>query len=123
MRCASQPSDLVGQEGSHQVVGQVPEGGSRVEVDVTEASIGKVVVGAPCEITLDALPEVRLLGEVSRIVPTVDRAKATVLVKVAFVERDPRTLPDMSAKAAFLKQRPPEADRKPVAAVRKVCYR
>lgn len=90
-----------------------------VEVDVTEASIGKVVVGAPCEITLDALPEVRLLGEVSRIVPTVDRAKATVLVKVAFVERDPRTLPDMSAKAAFLKQRPPEADRKPVAAVRK----
>ncbi len=90
-----------------------------VEVDVTEASIGKVVVGGPCEITLDALPEVRLLGEVSRIVPTVDRAKATVLVKVAFVERDPRTLPDMSAKAAFLKQKPPDADRKPVAAVRK----
>ncbi|MFO1343378.1 MAG: efflux RND transporter periplasmic adaptor subunit [Burkholderiales bacterium] len=90
-----------------------------VEVDVTEASIGKVVVGGPCEITLDALPEVRLLGEVSRIVPTVDRAKATVLVKVAFVERDPRTLPDMSAKAAFLKQKPLEADRKAVAAVRK----
>jgi len=84
-----------------------------VEVDVTEASIGKVVVGAPCEITLDALPEVRLLGEVSRIVPTVDRAKATVLVKVAFVERDPRTLPDMSAKAAFLKQRPPPPGSRP----------
>lgn len=90
-----------------------------VEVDVAEASIGKVVVGGPCEITLDALPDVRLLGEVSRIVPTVDRAKATVLVKVAFVERDNRALPDMSAKAAFLKQKPPEADRKPVAAVRK----
>lgn len=93
-----------------------------VEVDVTEASIGKVVVGAPCEITLDALPEVRLLGEVSRIVPTVDRAKATVLVKVAFVERDPRTLPDMSAKAAFLKQRPPPP-RKPTANRSRRCAR
>ena len=77
-----------------------------VEVDVTEASIGKVVVGAPCEITLDALPEVQLLGEVSRIVPTVDRAKATVLVKVAFVERDPRTLPDMSARQLSLNAPP-----------------
>ena len=53
-----------------------------VEVDVTEASIGKVVVGGPCEITLDALPEVRLMGEVSRIVPSVDTAMARFLVKV-----------------------------------------
>jgi HlyD family secretion protein len=90
-----------------------------VESDVAEASIGKIVVGAPAEITLDALPEVRLLGEVSRIVPTVDRAKATVLVKVSFVERDQRVLPDMSAKVAFLKQKPTEADRKPVVVVRK----
>lgn len=90
-----------------------------VESDVAEASIGKIVVGAPAEITLDALPEVRLLGEVSRIVPTVDRAKATVLVKVSFVERDQRVLPDMSAKVAFLKQKPTEADRKPVVVARK----
>lgn len=90
-----------------------------VESDVAEASIGKIVVGAPAEITLDALPDVRLLGEVSRIVPTVDRAKATVLVKVSFVERDPRVLPDMSAKVAFLKQKPTEADRKPVVVARK----
>jgi HlyD family secretion protein len=90
-----------------------------VETDVAEASIGKIVVGAPAEITLDALPEVRLLGEVSRIVPTVDRAKATVLVKVSFVEKDKRVLPDMSAKVAFLKQKPAEADRKAVTVVRK----
>jgi HlyD family secretion protein len=90
-----------------------------VESDVAEGSIGKIVVGAPAEITLEALPEARLLGEVSRIVPTVDRAKATVLVKVSFVERDPRILPDMSAKVAFLKQKPTDADRKPVTVVRK----
>ncbi len=90
-----------------------------VESDVAEGSIGKIVVGAPAEITLEALPEARLLGEVSRIVPTVDRAKATVLVKVSFVERDPRILPDMSAKVAFLKQKPTDADRKAVIVVRK----
>ena len=90
-----------------------------VEADVAESSIAKVVIGAPCEITLDAFPDVRLLGAVSRIVPTVDRAKATVLVKVAFVERDPRVLPDMSAKVAFFKQKPTEADRKVVTSVRK----
>ena len=49
-------------------------------------NLGKIKVGQPCEIQLDALPDVRLLGVVSRIVPTVDRAKATVLVKVRFAE-------------------------------------
>ncbi len=90
-----------------------------VESDVAEASIGKIIVGAPAEITLDALAEARLLGEVSRIVPTVDRAKATVLVKVSFVERDARVLPDMSAKVSFLKQKPTDLDGKPVTVVRK----
>ena len=89
-----------------------------VEADVSEASIGKIQVGMPTEIQLDAYPDARLLGEVSRIVPTVDRAKATLLVKVAFKEKDARVLPDMSAKVAFL-SRPPAADeRKPVTAVR-----
>lgn len=90
-----------------------------VEADVAESSIAKIAVGTPCEVTLDAFPELRLLGEVSRIVPTVDRAKATVLVKVAFVERDSRVLPDMSAKVAFYKQKPTDSDRKPVTALRK----
>ncbi len=94
-----------------------------VEVDVAEASIGKVAVGAPAEITLDALPEVRLLGSVSRIVPTVDRSKATVLVKVAFTERDPRILPEMSARVAFLSRAPTADERKPITVVRKDAVR
>ena len=89
-----------------------------VEADVSEASIAKIRVGQPAEIQLDAFPELRLLGEVSRIVPTVDRSKATLLVKVSFVERDPRVLPDMSAKIAFLSRALTSEERKPVPAVR-----
>lgn len=89
-----------------------------VEADVSESSIAKISPGQPAEIQLDAFPELRLLGEVSRVVPTVDRAKATLLVKVKFVERDERVLPDMSAKVAFLSRALTAADRKPVPAVR-----
>jgi HlyD family secretion protein len=89
-----------------------------VEADVSEASIAKITVGQPAEIQLDAFPDLRLLGEVSRIVPTVDRAKATLLVKVKFVERDPRVLPDMSAKIAFLSRGLRPDERTPVAALR-----
>jgi HlyD family secretion protein len=87
-----------------------------VEADVAESNIAKIAVDAPCEIQLDALPELRLAGRVSRIVPTVDRSKATVLVKVRFVDRDPRVLPDMSAKIAFLSKPVPPQDRRPVVA-------
>ena len=89
-----------------------------VEADVSEASIAKITVGQPAEIQLDAFPDLRLLGEVSRVVPTVDRAKATLLVKVKFVERDPRVLPDMSAKVSFLSRAIKPDERAPVAAVR-----
>ena len=73
-----------------------------VEVDVSEANIGSVQVGQPCDIQLDALPETRFQGVVDTIVPTVDRSKATVLVKVRFLKRDMRVLPEMSAKVGFL---------------------
>jgi RND family efflux transporter MFP subunit len=89
-----------------------------VEADVSEASIAKVKPGMPAEIQLDAYPDMRLLGEVSRIVPTVDRSKATLLVKVAFREKDPRVLPDMSAKVAFLSREPRPDERQPVTAMR-----
>jgi HlyD family secretion protein len=89
-----------------------------VEADVSEASISKIRAGMPAEIQLDAYPDLRMLGQVSRIVPTVDRTKATLLVKVTFVEKDPRVLPDMSAKVAFLSRAPTPDERKPVAAVR-----
>ena len=89
-----------------------------VEADVSESSIAKIAPAQPAEIQLDAFPELRLLGEVSRIVPTVDRSKATLLVKVKFVERDARVLPDMSTKVAFLARALTAAERKPVPAVR-----
>jgi RND family efflux transporter MFP subunit len=80
-----------------------------VEADVSESSVGKVRLDQPCEIQLDALPDTRFRGVVTRMVPTVDRAKATVTVKVRFVDKDPRVLPEMSAKVAFLSQElPPE---------------
>ena len=89
-----------------------------VEADVSEASIAKIAVGQPAEILLDAYPDLRLAGSVSRIVPTVDRSKATLLVKVRFDETDPRVLPDMSAKIAFLSRRLEAGERRPVPAVR-----
>jgi HlyD family secretion protein len=91
-----------------------------VEADVSENSLSKVSVDAPVEIQLDAFPDLRLLGRVSRIVPTVDRSKATVLVKIEFVEKDSRVLPDMSAKVAFLKRALNPDERKPVTAIQPV---
>ncbi|HEX7156463.1 MAG TPA: efflux RND transporter periplasmic adaptor subunit, partial [Burkholderiaceae bacterium] len=89
-----------------------------VEADVSESSIAEIGVGTPAEISLDAFPQLRLAGSVSRIVPTVDRAKATLTVKVRFDETDPRVLPDMSAKVTFLKRRLRADERTPVPAVR-----
>ncbi len=89
-----------------------------VEADVSEGSIAKITVNQPCELQLDAFPDLRLAGSVSRIVPTVDRSKATLLVKVRFDETDSRVLPDMSAKIAFLSRKLEPADRQPVPAVR-----
>ena len=75
-----------------------------VEADVSESSLSKIKVGQPAEITLDALPDTRFRGRISRMVPTVDRAKATVMTKVQFEAIDPRILPEMSAKVSFLSQ-------------------
>jgi RND family efflux transporter MFP subunit len=74
----------------------------QVEADVSESNIEKVKVGQPCEIQLDALPETRLKGAIHMIVPTADRTKASIMVKVRFVDKDARVLPEMSAKVAFL---------------------
>ena len=82
-----------------------------VEADVSESNLHKVKLEQPCEIQLDALPAVRLRGTVQRIVPTVDRSKATVLVKVKFIDRDPNMLPEMSAKIAFLEKEMPADQR------------
>jgi RND family efflux transporter MFP subunit len=73
-----------------------------VEADVSEANITRVSPDQNCEITLDAYPQQRYPGIVSKIVPTADRAKATVLVKIKFKSYDQRVLPEMGAKITFL---------------------
>ena len=80
-----------------------------VEADVSESNIERITVGQPCEIALDAYPDKRYRGTVDKIVPTADRAKATVLTKIRFLERDSRVLPEMSAKVHFLSKGTPES--------------
>ena len=82
-----------------------------VEADVSESNLEKIQPNQPCEIQLDALPGVRFRGRLLRMVPTVDRAKATVMAKIKFTELDPRILPEMSAKVSFLSQEMPEGER------------
>ena len=73
-----------------------------VEVDVNEAYIGRVRHGQPARITLDAYPDTSFRGEVRQVVPTADRQRATVQVKVSIVDRDQRILPEMGARVDFL---------------------
>ena len=108
-------SNASGSQGA--VVTMADMGTLEVEADVAESNVGRVKVGQPVEITLDALPEMRQGGSVVRIVPTVDRAKATVTTKVRFDRIDPRVLPEMSAKVVFLSQAPSVAEQTPVTAV------
>jgi RND family efflux transporter MFP subunit len=75
----------------------------QVEADVSESNIEKIIIEQDCEIRLDAYPDNAYPGYVDKIVPTADRAKATVMVKVGFKRYDKRVLPEMSAKVVFLK--------------------
>jgi len=84
-----------------------------VEADVSESNLEKVKVGQPCEILLDALPDTRFRGVVHTVVPTADRSKATVMVKVRFLDKDHRILPEMSAKVAFLDRTVRPEEQKP----------
>lgn len=72
-----------------------------VEADVSESNIERILLNQDCEITLDAYPEKSYAAFVFKIVPTADRSKATVLVKVGFKNYDARVLPEMSAKVSF----------------------
>ena len=88
-----------------------------VQADVGESFLSKVQIDQPCEIQLDAIPNTRFAGRVHMIVPTADRMRGTVMVKVRFEELDPRILPEMSAKAAFLSRPLGEHENKPVLGV------
>jgi RND family efflux transporter MFP subunit len=91
----------------------------QVETDVSETNLGLVKNGQACEIQLDAIPDSRFRGEVHAIVPTADRAKATVMVKVRFLDKDPRVLPEMRAKVSFLSRVLKQEEEKPRTAVMK----
>jgi RND family efflux transporter MFP subunit len=89
-----------------------------VEADVSESNIEKIEPEQPCEITLDAYPEKRYRGIVDKIVPTADRAKATVQTKVRFLDKDKRVLPEMGAKVHFMsRQSPQNIDNEPRVAI------
>jgi len=74
------------------------------EIDVSESNIEKIILNQDCEIRLDAYPDHAYPGYVAKIVPTADRGKATVMVKVGFKNLDNRVLPEMSAKVVFLNE-------------------
>ena len=85
-----------------------------VQVDVGEAYIGRVQPGMPTEATLNAYPDWKIPGKVIAIIPTADRGKATVTVRVALDSHDPRIVPDMGVRVSFLEQAAPrEQQRKP----------
>ena len=83
-----------------------------IEVDVNEAFINRVAAGQPATATLNAYPDWRIPARVIALIPTADRTKATVRVRVAIEVKDPRILPDMGVRVAFLEAgagRPAEA--------------
>lgn len=84
----------------------------QVEADVSESQVAKLAIGTPAEIALDAFPDRRYRGKVAEVRPRVDRAKATVTVKVAFVDEAKDVLPDMGAKVTFLTRPLDEAAQK-----------
>jgi RND family efflux transporter MFP subunit len=73
-----------------------------IEVDVNEAFIGRVVPGGAVNAMLDAYPDWTIPASVIAIVPTANREKATVKVRIRFEKKDPRILPDMAVKVNFL---------------------
>jgi RND family efflux transporter MFP subunit len=108
-------SSAAGAQGA--VVTMADMGTLEVEADVSEGNLARVRIGQPVEISLDAFPDARFRGKVAGIVPTVDRAKATVMTKIQFEKLEPRILPQMSAKVTFLSQPASDADQQPVLAV------
>lgn len=92
-------------------------GSLQVEADVAEANLGQIMNGQFCDISLDALPDAHFRGVINTIVPTADRSKASVMVKIRFLERDSRILPEMGAKVALLERKPRPDEQRPRIAV------
>ena len=73
-----------------------------IQVDVNESFINRVAAGQPVEAMLNAYPDWKIPGAVIAIIPTADRSKATVKVRVALKQKDPRIVPDMGVRVSFL---------------------
>jgi HlyD family secretion protein len=90
-----------------------------IEVDVNEAFIGRVHAGTAVDALLDAYPDWTIPGAVIAIVPTANREKATVKVRIGLQQKDPRILPDMAVKVTFLEDGRPQAAQPGAAAAAK----
>jgi RND family efflux transporter MFP subunit len=92
-----------------------------VEADVAESNVAKVGSGQPAEVTVEAIPDRRYKAVLRQVIPTADRTKATVMVKVTILDKDKDLKPEMSAKVTFLepekKDAEPEAEPGPVVLV------
>lgn len=101
---------LAGSIGSRGAVVTIADMSSlQVEADVSESNIQKIKINQECEITLDAYQNIKYPAYVSKVVPTADRGKATVQVKIGFRNYDEKVLPEMSAKVVFLGEKEKDA--------------
>ncbi len=94
-----------------------------IEVDVNESYIAKVHPGQKVAATLDAYPDWQIPASVRTVIPSADRQKATVKVRITFEKLDPRILPDMGVKVAFLAEPPAGDSAKPVSIIPKEAVR
>jgi RND family efflux transporter MFP subunit len=89
-----------------------------IEVDVNESYIARVTPHMRVEAALDAYPDIKFEGIVRTVIPTADRQKATIKVRISFLKLDPRILPDMGVKVTFLEDQPEKkANAAPAAAL------
>ncbi|MGH8255799.1 MAG: efflux RND transporter periplasmic adaptor subunit [Steroidobacteraceae bacterium] len=107
----AQPGEIVSPQfsGGGGIAQIVDMNSLEVDVDVSENFISRVYPKQPATITLDAYPDWHIPAEVIAIIPTADRSKATVQVRVAFKQKDARVLPDMGARVSFLEPSPAAA--------------
>jgi RND family efflux transporter MFP subunit len=84
-----------------------------VEADVAEANVAKVAGGQPAEVTVEAIPDKRYRAVLRQVIPTADRTKATVQVKVTILDKDKDMKPEMSAKVTFLEPERPASPTEP----------
>ena len=85
---------------------------NEIEVDVNESYIARVKEGQAVRATLDAFPDAPYDAKVRTVIPTADRQKATVKVRISFLKLDDKILPDMGVKVAFLEEPKPAASKK-----------